>query len=326
MRSGSRGSTAASLLAALLTLAGCGDWSNEDLRFYAALPTRAELHVVVPDAAAPAAAAVAPDPLALVTACGPLGTAETWLWAKPTSDKLNASIDWVIGLIDVVRQAPPTTRLTDGRIWGPFDDDKHPGNEIRIVILRSWPSGPDGAPAHSYAFEARRKAGALPFQPILSGTFVGPSASRGTGTVMLAFDTIRLLGMADPDSPRGRMQVQYDRALEPRSVHLSLAQSPGFGLEQFDYGFVGYADGRGRLEYAFRLGANLITVAAAFDAAGAGRGRSVLTTAGGLTAGFSQCWNAQACLVWVDDPGDASCGRAGCSGGSEAACPVVPAP
>ena len=56
----------AGLLALLpLLLLGCGTWSNEDLRFYAALPTRDDLAVVVPAGATPALAALwllLPDP------------------------------------------------------------------------------------------------------------------------------------------------------------------------------------------------------------------------------------------------------------------------
>ena len=65
---------------------------------------------------------------------------------------------------------------------------------------------------------------------------------------------------------------------------------------------------------------------AGFDAGGSGRGLTTLHLDGGFTAGYAQCWDAAACLTWVDDPGDYSCGRAGCSGGAESACPAVPAP
>jgi hypothetical protein len=273
-----------------------------------------------------AAAATAGGAVALTGACGALGDAETWLWAKPTSDKLNASIDWVLGLVEVVRRYPPTSRLDDARVWGPFDDGQHPGNEMRISIVRTWPDGRQAPPLHTYAFEARRKADGGAFTPVISGHFTGASATSGHGGLTLAFDAIRALGMGDADSPTGAMDIRYDRSAEPRTVGLSLVQSPGFGLEQFDYAFQGWADGRGHLEYAFRSGGALISVKAGFDAVGAGRGISTLHLASGFTGQFAQCWSAAACLVWVDDPSDYSCGRAGCSGGAESACPAVPAP
>jgi len=253
-----------SLAVALLLLAsGCGTWSNEDVRFLEALPTREELRVEVPVDAAPVASTEGRTALA---ACSGLGSAETWLWAKPTSDRLNASVEWVIGLVDVVRRYPPTSRLEDGRIWGPFDDDKHPGNELRIVILRSFPGGPDGPVVHAYSFEARRRAEGGAYSAILAGTFLGPSALRGSGSLALFFDEIWRLGMADPDAPRGEMNVAYDRSADPRRVELTLVQSPGFGLARFNYEFKGYADGRGRLAYAILDGpGNRAEVKAGFD-------------------------------------------------------------
>lgn len=320
--------TSAVALAGLL-LAGCGTWSNEDIRFLEALPTSQELRVEVPASAAPLAAAEGRLLAVGPAACGPLGDAETWLWAKPTSDRLNASVEWVIGLVDVVRRYPPTSRLDDGRVWGPFDDDQHPGNELRVVIRRSWPAGLDGPVVHDYAFEARRKDGVSPFGPILSGTFVGPSALRGRGGLVLDFDEIWRLGMADPDAPHGEMRVEYDREADPRRVALRLAQSPGFGLAQFDYGFTGYGDGRGRLSYAFESGAgDRAEVAAGFDAAGAGEAdvRYFPAVLAGGSVGFRQCWNAAACLVYSDDVNGYSCGGASCAGGLPSDCPVVPAP
>lgn len=318
----------AGLLALLpLLLMGCGTWSNEDLRFYAALPTRDDLAVVVPAGATPALARL-DGRVSLVAACEPLGTAETWLWARPTADGLNGMVDWLLGLVDVVRRYPPTTRLADGRIWGPFPDDQHPGNEMRIVILRTYPTGPEGPPRHAYAFEARRAGTEAPFRAVLSGHFVGPSALRGNGWLSLDFEALRALGMQDPDSPDGVMRVDYDRGAEPRTVALTLGKV-GAGLPQFDYAFAGYADGRGRLRYVIVGDAgDRAVVAAGFDAAGAGRSEVTYFPVAlpGFSVSYRQCWDPAACLVWVDDPGDYSCGRAGCSGGSEGACPPVPAP
>lgn len=315
------------LLPLLLAASACGDWSNEDLRFYAALPTHDELAVVVPEGAA--AALAAGGRTAAVATCGPLGAAETWRWAKPTSDRLNASVDFVLGLVDVVRRAPPTTRLEDGRIWGPFPDDQDPGNELRIVILRSWPDGPAAPPQHAYAFEGRRVAEGGPFLPLLSGLFVGPSAARGTGALTLDFEALRALGKAEADAPRGEMRVQYARNLEPRTVRLTLASSDGFGLAQFAYGFTGYADGRGRLDYAFvNADGDRAEVSAGFDAAGAGRAETTYFPIRfpRLSASYRQCWDTAACLLWSDDVNGWSCGGAACAGGAEADCPAVPAP
>jgi hypothetical protein len=319
-----RSSTSGSLLALALALAGCGTWSNEDLRFYQALPTSPELHLAVPSAQAVPVVAGAAQ--AATVACDPaLGPATIWEQARPTSDDINRSIDRVLGLVDVVRRHPPTTRLPDGRIWGPFDDEHHPGIQIQIVIMRSFPAGLE-APQYDYAFQARLGAGVEPFRPILEGSFVGPSARQGHGGVRIHFATIWLLGMADPDSPRGEMQIQYDRTAEPRTVQLALARA-GFGLAQFTYSFQGYVDGRGRFHFAVvDARGDRIELDAGFDAAGAGEGVAMFTTAAGATGSFRQCWKANGCLSRIADPTGYSCpGGTPCDLGVDALdCPVVP--
>jgi hypothetical protein len=324
-----RSPTSLTVVLALLAV-GCGTWSNEDIRFLAALPTTEELRVELPAGLAAVAEASGAGPgvgrVAAVTLpwCAPNPTAETWLWAKPTSDRLNTSVDWVIGLVDVVRRYPPTTRAEDARTWGPFDDDQHPGVQLRVVIVRSWPAGPDGPVEHAYAFEARRKALGEPFTAILSGTFVGASSLRGRGGLLLAFDRIRALGMNDPDSPTGEMRVAYDRSADPRTTQLTLAQSPGFGLAQFDYGFEGYADGRGRLSYAFVNDAgDRVEVAAEWTPIGAGQAdiRFYPASAGGASVGYHQCWDFRACLTYSDDVSGYSCGGGSCAFGAPSDCP-----
>ncbi len=300
-------------IALAVGVAGCGNYSTEDLRFLAALPQREDLRVEVPAQGSPGA---------LVGPCA-TRTAEVWLWAKPTSDGLGAGVEFVLGLVDAVRRYPPTWRTEEARGWGPFDDEKHPGREIRIVISRSYPAGPDGPPAHAYAFQARLK-GTEPFATIVAGVFDGASASRGRGAVVLDFETLWALGMAAADTPHGTMQIGYDRASEPVTVELSLAQD-GFGIVRFGYGFTGYRDGRGAFDYAFRNGAgDLLTVAAGFDAEGAGRAQVALTLAAGGSGSFRQCWDAAACLVYVDDPASYSCPAPSCSFGTVSSCPAVP--
>jgi hypothetical protein len=107
------------LAAATALTGGCGNYSTEDIRFLSALPRKEDLRVAVP-------AQSAPPPGALVSraatslSCPTLpGDATVWQWARPTSDGLNAGVDFVVGLIDTVRRYPPTARHEDSRRWGP---------------------------------------------------------------------------------------------------------------------------------------------------------------------------------------------------------------
>jgi hypothetical protein len=134
--------------------------------------------------------------------------------------------------------------------------------------------------------------------------------------------------MDDAGTPQGTLFVRYDRASEPRTFELVL-DGGGFGLEGVGYAFSGYADGSGTFAYAFRNArGDLLVVEAGFDAAGAGRANVAFAGALGGTGSFRQCWDASACLVFVDDPLNLSCDELpgeGCSAGAETACPAVPA-
>lgn len=311
--------SATSVTAALvLALSGCGNYSTEDLRFLAALPTREDLRVSVP-AQGSAAAALA---MAAVDPC-PAGTADVWLWAKPTSDGLNRGVHFLVSLVDAVRRHPPTERGEDLRRWGPFPDENHPGHEIQIVIVRSYPPALGGAPRHAYAFQAREGAG--PFIDILSGSFDGASSSRGRGSLLLDFQALWDLHMNDATTPHGTMQVGYDRASDPATIELALTND-GFGLVRFDYGYSGYSDGRGAFDYRFRNAAgDVLTVATSYGGVGFGRAAVGYVAAGGGTGSFDQCWDGAACLTYVRDPANFSCpAHASCSFGTLADCPSVP--
>ncbi len=304
---------AAALLAAALALSGCGNYSTEDLRFLAALPQREDLAFTVPAPQSPA-----------LSACPP-GNATVWLWAKPTSDKINAGVDFLLSLVDLVRRTPPTVRQEDRRVWGPFDA-KEPGREIEVVMERTYPPELGGAARYSYAFLARWK-GTPDFTPIVGGQFDGGSASHGSGGIVLDLDAMKGLGMGDATTPSGTMQLTYDRASDPATIQLALSND-GFGVVQFGYRWAGYAAGGGVFDFAFRDGqGDLFYVSTGFDAEGAGRAGVAFQGAGGATGGFRQCWGANSCLVYVLDPANLSCPQAEwpCSYGVETDCPAVPA-
>ena len=324
MRSATRGV----LISALAALsAGCGNYSTEDLRFISALPLRQDLTVTVP--ASTGSGPTALTGLAAPTASCPLmGPATVWQWAKPTSERLNAAVAWIVGLIDNVRKVSPTHRADDTRRWGPFDDDKHPGHEIQIVMERSW-SGE--TPTYGYRFEARAK-GTTPFTPLIWGTFTGDSASRGSGSVTLDFESFWTVGVNNPDTPRGAMTILYDRASDPVMIDLDLRPAPdgGFGAASFAYAYDGYASGAGSFSYKFQnVYGERLEVWTNYDGAGAGSLAVRYFPSGSPTStgSFRQCWDAGACLVYVDDPLDLSCGAPPCSAGLPNVCAAaIPVP
>ncbi len=304
--------------ATALLCAGCGNYSTEDLEFLVALPQKDDLTVAVPAPSASGAAVVCP-----------VRSADTWAWAKPTSDSLNAAVGWIVGLVDVVRRYPPTWRDADQRGWGPFDAEEHPGREIQVLIDRSYPPALGGRPQFHYQFQARWK-GAPDFTTIIEGWFDGASASRGSGDVTLFFQSFWDLGMNQPDTPHGDMHIVYDRASDPVTIALDFTQD-GFGVVLFRYEYTGYAGGRGNFNYRFRnLTGDEAVVRASYDAAGAGRAAVSFTpNLSPVSYGYDECWDANACLVYVNDPFGmclATPPPTACSFGSVSACPTVPVP
>ncbi len=278
--------SAISCVALVAVVSGCGTWSNEDIAFVEALPTSHALKVKLPDSTGQAS-------------CAAPGPSEVWGWAKPAGDGLNALVDLMLGFVDLVKSVTPATRAADARTWGPFDDAKHPGKEVRVTMTRTRDA--DGVPVYSYSFDARPKGGE--FQSVLGGTFRGESASAGRGEFALHFDTLRILGMDDhPDTdPTGDLTVQYDKTGDPRTVGLDVQSQTG-SLAKFDYGYAGYASGKGFFHYAFtNPQQQQYVVDAFFDAAGEGRADVTAVLSPTLSLGYSECWDAAACVTYVKD-------------------------
>jgi hypothetical protein len=274
------------LLLALLG-SGCGNWSNEDVAFVEALPTSQALKVALPASTGQAL-------------CAPPGPSEIWGWAKPAGDAINGGVDFLLGLVDLVKGYEPTTRRSDYRAWGPFGDSKHPGNEIRVVMTRAWA---DGAPSYSYAFEAKAAGGE--FQEVIGGTFTGGSARTGKGDLTIHYGTLRALSMNEQDSdPQGDLRVEYDRTADPRTVSFSISpEDQGFGLTGFDYGYAGYSSGKGLFHYKLIFATGYYLVDAWFDEVGAGKAlvEAHLDAFPDQTYAFDECWDTASCVTFVHD-------------------------
>ncbi len=270
-----------------LAAAGCGTWSNEDIAFVEALPTSQALKVALP---APAGQAL----------CGPPGPSVIWEWAKPTGDGINAGVDWLLGLVDLVKQSPPSTRKRDERVWGPFGDSRHPGNELRVTMTRTRDEA--GVPTYTFAFEARAGGGA--FASAIDGDFTGESARAGHGSLTIHFGVLRALGMNDKESdPVGDMTIHYDRTGDPRTVSLGLPVD-GLGLTAFDYDYAGYSSGNGLFHYKLVFTTGSYVVDAWFDATGAGKAfvQVSLDAFPNQLYAFDECWDSAACVTNVNDP------------------------
>jgi len=291
----------ATSLAAAALLCGCGNFSTEDLEFTEAMPTRDALQVSLPGAAAQAVGGAQ----AAVTCATGLGEATGWTQAGAIGVGVNAGLDWILRVVDLVRGLEPTRRDRDRRTWGPFPDRSHPGVESRIVVWREFDAS--RVPTYHFSFEGRRPALGGDWLRLIEGDFEGAYARTGRGAVTLLFGNIRALGTNDdPNDPTGDVLIAYDRRGEPRTVSLILpASGSGFGLIDFPYTWSSWSDGQGRFDYAVRDQAgNRVEWHARFTAAGAGRGDVTIFPATPPPSSYTllTCWDAGGCYVGVNDP------------------------
>jgi hypothetical protein len=302
-------------LAALLLFTACGNLSNEDIAFALALPHKADLHVAVPVQTAQPACA--------------LGEASQWaVGARDTGDKLNAAVDAVLGVVDAIRTATPTTRKPDLRVWD-FPDGKHPGVQLEASLLRvQQPPGSNPADQPwSFAIDARRGSG--PFLEILYAYFVGADARTGQGVIAINFDNSRALQIDEPNDPTGVMMIHYDLSSATRTIRIELGAT-GLGLSQFSYFFAGNSDGSGHFDYLFPdAQGNRWALQTGFTSAGAGKATLNVRTPLGATGTLTECWDPTACLTYVQDPLSIvpTCGAIPaplCVLGNSATCPNVP--
>ena len=283
-------SASSAFVLALAVLAGCGNLSNEDVAFVEAMPSRDQLHVTVPQSAS--------QPL-----CGPgtFGDAEVWKSAKTSGASTNAGVDAILSLVDAVRTAPPTTRDTDSRAWGPFPDDKHPG--VIILVTMSRELDPQGVPWRwLYSFGARRPP--ADYLPILEGEFYGAQARNGDGRLTLHFENSIKLGMNNPGDPNAPARIFYDLSGDPRTISLDLTDGTFGSLARYDYFYAGYADGHGQFDYSWNDPRTNCPASASSRFTARGAGKVILHVDCGVffQGDVTQCFDSEACITYVNDP------------------------
>lgn len=273
---------------AALTLAACGNWSNDDVAFVQALPKAEHVQAVLPSGEGSAV-------------CAAPGSSEVWTSAKTTGTAFNTLVDIMITFVDAVRTVEPTHRSNNTRTWGPFADQKHPGYAVQIEMTRSVENG---VTKYEYTFIAGKPGDQQkPMQAVLTGSFFGLSARTGHGNFTLKFAVLRDLALDDNPAtdPVGDLTVIYDRTSDPRTVNLNLAQ-PTPDLASFDYGYAGYASGNGYFAFKFTNQQQQdIEVVATFNQAGEGKADVTVVLGPNSRLSYSQCWDAAGCITRVDD-------------------------
>jgi hypothetical protein len=199
--------------ALLCILAACGGtFSNEDLEYLNALPTRDALASKLPDRGSSSNDGLAQrqDRLAVGD------TSQLYADTRKASTEYNNALDSLLSLLENIRTVPPTTREPDRRIWGPWTDRNQPGNNVRFVMDR------DGAFFDYHLQFKPSAAGEDAWWSFLEGTFKADSGIRiGEGELHLFISEALSHGL-NVGGLRGleRLDVGYQNKALPTLVQM----------------------------------------------------------------------------------------------------------
>jgi hypothetical protein len=271
------------LVAAAASLIGaCGNYSNDDLLYMAAVPSSQQLAVVLPATTNTNQAELAGD-------------------THNGINTVNTLLDDVLGLVDAVRSYEPTSRTDNSRTWGPFADSNHPGWQWELVVTRA----PDGT-TYSYVLQTENTTASLPqWVPFFTGSFDAAGGVRqGNGSVSVDFASLRTAGFPlDANTiALNTLTIDYQNYQttgSPVSVTLVIQRQPDAnGVTSVTFTYVILTDGSG--EIAFTLVGNVVpgpaietvTINAAWIASGAGQATLAVVSGDGAGATQTECWDA----------------------------------
>ena len=236
------------LLLAVLTFAGCGNLSNEDLVFLSAVPKPKEVELTVQEQSTPANALTSADAVG--------DDAAYYALASSIATGLNQGVTNILTLVDTLGKGyPPTERTDDARIWGPVANVDGKGLTLRLEIQRETLDS--GAPRFYFCLAVAQDAnvaGTPPrcreadkngFQTILSGHYdpqsVEGGARSGSGEIKLDFEAAQRAHAAKPDE-RGTLALTYDfsQGGDAKQIHVLVTAPGDFGSlpvsMDYDYG------------------------------------------------------------------------------------------
>lgn len=271
------------ILIGAAALAACGNYSNQDLEFLEALPSREALQVNVPQDSQQALAVRAWVHTATVT----------------TGQSINDGIESVIDQLERVRELTPSERTADSRTWGPFPDTD-PRFENRVVIARS-------AATFNFSLE-QRPVGQGEFVTVITGTFVGASAEHGHGSLDYEVASLEQIGHPPADASLRSLRFVYANDTSPRTLHTTIVSRDAktSQLVTLAYGFT-ESQTEGDLDFDLQgpsdAGPYDIHVLSRWQPdGGAGRadGLGILLEHPGWVVQVHQCWDSSFLETYYD--------------------------
>jgi hypothetical protein len=272
-------STLAALVAAA---ASCGNYSNEDLEYMNAVPARVDI------------AAEIPRSLIL-----PANEAEL---SRLTHDVIAAFNGALLFLeaADLIRGYQPTSRIPNGRVWGPAPMEKQPAWQWRFIVTRD-PAAPE---MFSYAFQVQRIDTEDAWLPFIEGSFVKTGGVRkGMGHFRIQTDVLRLAGFPIEINAKGELlkelDVMYSTAAFPISVTMKMvlytdaAAGAFLNTVTIEYHYEAQANGQGAMEFKGTDSATgwTLGIISRWLATGRGRADARAQDGAGIDMTRTQCWD-----------------------------------
>lgn len=298
-----------SMLALVLAVSACGNYSNDDIAFLDALPSKAQLDSNL--ASAPASAKTSGSGVSASEAPGMWSalavgqTAELATDTRGASEAFNAGIFLVLDLLQQVTALPPSERKPNERVWGPYPAAGHAGWVDELVMTR------DGA---DFTYQGRvRRSGTEAWTTVLTGAFHATGGIRkGEGDVHLDVPALISSGF-DPTASAdvSSVDLSYQTAVSPITVDLVLAQV-GSNVPLAAYSYEGADDGSGGMRFSVQIGSSTLDVRSEWLSSGAGRADAEYLAGSYVGATYTQCWDVSDGILyssqsWAPPPvGDAS--------------------
>ena len=268
----------AALLLALTLLAACGNYSNEDLEYLNAVPAAADISADIPRA--------------------PLLVNEAEM-AKLTHDTVgvfNGALKF-LEAADVIRTYPATTRIANGRIWGPVPMDDHPGWQWRFIVTRE-PERPD---LFMYSFDVERIGGGPnDWIPFIYGSFTAVNGVRkGAGEFHMTTDALLDAGFGIARNLNGEtlkeLNVIYSTETFPIHVEMNVTMFKDAFLDtsfRVEIVYEAQASGQGAIDFdASDSDGNTFSVVSRWLPTGRGRADATVTAGPQVNGMRTQCWN-----------------------------------
>lgn len=251
-----------------------------------ALPTAEDVQVKVPEDGA--------QQLAL----GQI--ADYYRFTRVVSRDFNGGAAWVLTLVHVIVQFPPTSVDGDTYTWGPHSDALDPA-EWKLIVVENA----DGS--YDWRFDGRSKTELdSEFETVISGNAEpGDIPHRGSGNFLIDFDAGERVNPIDNNPDTGRVEVVYDLRETGDvngsiSMHIEGRDSDSLIPVSADYAYSENLDGSG--DFSFSIHGDIndngtaeedAVIRSRWQADGAGRGDAEISGGdlGTAVVQASECWD-----------------------------------